>query len=205
MRALLLLLASLTACTELRTPRAGSLPPLALVSATNDPARAAIDDAAEAWGAPGLAGDPAAMARAAALLEWLAADIPTDRRWTQIPRQLGYDLGFARTEMRLALGISLQAPPRAVIGPLTAAAMAGDDAAARASALSGAVFTQGADSTAARLAAPGRLSLPPTATANLRREVARLDAVRGWNQNPVRLEESIRAGERSTGGLGTYY
>ncbi|PZW43562.1 hypothetical protein C8P66_11523 [Humitalea rosea] len=206
MRCLLLLLVCLSACAELRTPQRSSLPPLGLVSRTNDPGRAAIDDAAAAWDTPGqLAGDPAAMARAAALLEWLAAEIPTAPRWSPIPRQLGYDLGFARTETRLALGIRADAPAPEVTAALAAAAAAGGDAAARARALSGSAFAQGPDGTGARLAAPGTLSLPPTVTANLRREVVRLDAVNGWNQNPVRLEEAVRAGERSTGGLGTFY
>lgn len=205
--ALLLLPLSLLACAELRTPvPMASLPPLSLIPNTGDPGRAAVVAAAEAWNQQRrMEGNPAAEARAAALLEWLAADVPRSPRWAPLPRQLGFDLANARTEMRLALSIQADAPPVEVIGPLTAAANAGADSAARARALQAGPFAQGPQGTAALLGRMGPLSLPPTVTANLRQAVQVLDATGGWDPNPVRIEDTVRAGETTTGGLGTFY
>ncbi|WP_431284116.1 hypothetical protein ACQW02_04725 [Humitalea sp. 24SJ18S-53] len=205
--ALLLLPLSLLACAELRTPvPMASLPPLSLIPNVGDPARAAVTAAAEAWSNQRrFEGNPAAAARAAALLEWLAADVPRSPRWAALPRQLGFDLANARAELRQALSIQADAPPGEVIGPLTTAANAGTDAAARARALQAAPFAQGPDGTAVLLGRMGSLALPPTVTANLRQAVQVLDQTGGWDPNPVRLEDTVRAGETTTGGLGTFY
>ncbi len=207
-RALLVLpfvLSLLGACAELRTPAGiASLPPLSLIPDTGDPGRTAINVAADLWAQQARwAGNPAATARAAALLEWLAADIPRSPAWAPVPRSLGFDLANARAELRQALAIQADAPPSEVIGPLTIAA--GPDAAARARVLTAGPFAQGPEGTASLIGRMAPLSLPPTVTANLRQAVQVLDATRGWDANPVRIEDTVRAGENTTGGLGTFY
>ncbi len=108
-------------CAELRTPppraAAGVLP------ASPDPVREATREAALLFGDGGrsLAGNPARTARAAALLEYLAANLAPDPRFAAIGTTAGFELRTARTELRAALGTRSGAAPDDVIRALVAA------------------------------------------------------------------------------------
>jgi len=119
----LVALAALAGCA-MALPPGAVLPNDALVGA-GDPTRAAILGTAYAFGTPeSLAGQPASAARAAAGVEYLAAEIPNGPRWIQFDPTLGRELLAARAELREALGISPAASPQAVVDGLYAASRA---------------------------------------------------------------------------------
>ncbi|WP_149535384.1 hypothetical protein [Siccirubricoccus phaeus] len=160
-RALLPLAAllALGACGALPpSPPSAQLPHDATVGA-GDPVRAAAANASYAFTHQGeLAGQPANAARALAQMEFLAADLPTNPRFTALPPELPAQLAGAREEWRQALSVPRGLPPQRVIDSLYAAARAlnaGQTAAAAAS-LPPDVFPQGGQAALTRLAA-----LPP--------------------------------------------
>jgi hypothetical protein len=102
-----------------------------------------------------LAGQPADAARALAQMEYLAAELPNNPRFTSAPPNLQVQMLQAREEWREALGIPPGLPPQPVIDSLYAAARAlgtGQQEAA-AAALPPMVFPQGGQITLTRLAA----------------------------------------------------
>lgn len=178
--AALLLLAG---CAELQTPPAPP-PPADLVQGAPDPARASVEASAAAFGdrGLGLAGKPEAAARAAAQLEFLAAELPRSPRFAPVPESVRRELTLARTELRDALGIAEAAPGDAVVRSLLTAARAlrANDPAGAAAALPAPMFRPGGERSIARLGELGPLPQAANATALLAREVARLDAEGGW-------------------------
>jgi hypothetical protein len=174
----LLLLAHLGACAEMREPPALSrVPPgLGVASADPVPAMAAEAAAALAGGGGGLAGDPAATARAFGRLELVAAEFRRNPRWAPLPTAVETELRTARLEWRAALGIRSGAAAEAVAAALGRAALAlqGGDTRAAAAALDPALFEPGGQVTLARLTAPGPLPQSQIASAVARDEAARL-------------------------------
>jgi hypothetical protein len=147
--------------------------PADAVQGAGDPTRAAILNAAYAFGSP--AGRPAEAALAVAQLEYLASEIPGGARWREFDPTVGLALRNAREEVRSALGIQAQAPPQAVVDALFGASRAlraNDNAAAR-RILAPPVFPNGAQ-TLQRLA---DLPLLPTANQATSRAAFELDRV----------------------------
>ncbi len=169
-------LLALGACAEMKTPASASRVPPVLAAGQADPVRAAIAEAALLFedGGRSLARDPARTARAAALLEVVAAETARDPRWAPLGSGISFELRAARLETRAALGIRSGADPDAVAQALAtahAALLRGDTIAAR-NALDPALFEPGGAGTLARLAAPGPLPQTRNATA-LTQEAAR--------------------------------
>lgn len=162
----------LSACTSQPLPPSARLPPGAL-SGGGDPMRAAILTTAYVFGAPGAA-SPAARARALAKIEFLAADLPWDIRWSEFTPLVPLQLRQAREEIRAALGVIPGVPPQAVVDALFATARAPDPATALAS-LPATVFSVPEATLAILLASP---PLPRTqaATALAERELMRIDS-----------------------------
>lgn len=204
MRRRLLLLGLLAAgCEEMRAaPVALPLPP-DLAPAVGDPARAVIVDAELAFRnqAAALQGRPAEAARAAARLEWLAADIPASPRWAAAAPTLGFPLRGARDELRRAIGTDPAAPAERVVPALAAAgrALQRDDRAAAEAALPVALFPRGGAAALERLAAIGPLPAATDATALLAQEARRLDTEQAWRR-PEASQTNL--GVRTTDGLG---
>ncbi len=173
---------AVTGCAELRTPPPAARIPSALLPGSADPLRDAAGEAASLFadGGRSLAGNPARMARAAALLESLTAEMPRDARFAPIATSAGFELRAARVELRSALGIRANAEPEAASRALTAAHLAlgrGDTGAAEA-ALTPALFEPGGRVTLARLVSPGPLPQARIATAQALEGVRRLEAER---------------------------
>jgi hypothetical protein len=121
------LLAAAAACAPSgQRPRQGPVSlPADAVQGAGDPARAAILEAAYAFGNPArLAGRPAEAARAVADLEYLASEIPSGARWREFDPTVGSALRGAREEVRAALGVAPQAPPQAVVDAFFSASRA---------------------------------------------------------------------------------
>ncbi|MBP0446809.1 hypothetical protein J8J14_18700 [Roseomonas sp. SSH11] len=179
-----LALAPLAACAELSRPsHAWSLPP-GLLPASLEPGRAAIGTLAQdLQGAnSGLSGQPARVARAAALLEWLAVELMSNPRWAPIPRELRAAIGLARDEMRGALGADpLAASPRlaAALASAHRALAAGSRGAAE-QVLAASLFPRGGAATLGRLGDPGPLPQGEIASAALAERVRLLDETNGW-------------------------
>ncbi|UFN47039.1 hypothetical protein LPC08_13485 [Roseomonas sp. OT10] len=186
-RALLLSPALLPACAPLReqvrTPRAPVSPPPGLIPGP-DPARQAIAELAETYrdNGRGLEGNPAATARAAALLEWLGADIQANPRWDPLAEGLRSRVLAAREEMRDVTGQmpGMSATEAAAALARAAAALGRGDRAAAAGALDERSFRFGGQRTLERLASPGPLPMGELALGALNQEVRRLDAGDGW-------------------------
>lgn len=142
-----------------------------------DPTRAAVIGSAYAFATPEvMAGHPEAAARAAAQVEYLAAEIPTGPRWVDFNPTVGLALLEARAELRSALGIAPDAPPQTVVDGLYAASRAlglGDQAAAR-RVLAAPDFPD-APATLQRLAGLPALPRTRSATALTERELFRTD------------------------------
>lgn len=139
-----------------------SLPPDA-VQGAGDPVNAALTRVSVAFSQPArLRGQPADAARAIANMEFLAADLPNDGRYTGFMPTLYPQLAAARTEWRAALGIAPQAPAQVVINGLFAAARAQESGLDPAAALAPAVFTRGGAATVQTLA-----NLPPLPQTNV--------------------------------------
>lgn len=147
----------LAACNRPPPPTA-VLPPDAN-SPLLDPARQAILHTAYAFAAPSrLAGNPAAAAQAISEAEFLAVDLTTNTRWTEMSPLVPMAFVQARAEWRGALGIDTAAAPQAVIDAMTRVRMGigAQDTAAAAAALAPPLVTPGGAASLARLAA-----LPP--------------------------------------------
>jgi hypothetical protein len=146
------------ACALPPPPQSASLPADAVVGA-GDPLRSAISNTSFAFSSQSqLNGHPAQAARAVAQMEWLAVEMPTNPRLTDVSPTVISQMQAARGEWRMALGIPAGALAQPVIDSLYAAARAlssGQDGAA-AAALPVALFPQGGQATLTRLAAlPG--------------------------------------------------
>lgn len=140
-------------------PPEARLPQAQGASAVLDPARQAIFHAASAFASrTPMAGRPAEAAQAISEAEFLAVELRTNSRWTEMSPIATLGFEQARPEWRAALGIDPNAAPQAVIDAMTRLrlAYAGQDMAAAAAALSPPVFTPGGQATLDRLAA-----LPP--------------------------------------------
>jgi len=170
----------LAACAELRQPQR----PPALADSSADPVRAAIAalPAAFADAGTGLSGQPAAMAAAAARLEYVAAALQRDPRYTVIPPGVARDVLLARAELRGALGIAPDLASAAAVQALASAAraLAAGDTAAAAAALPAPGFRPGGMASVARLSDPGALPFCAIAAGELQGAVEMLDASNGW-------------------------
>lgn len=147
------------------------------VDGVGDPTRAAVLGSAYAFAAPAhLAGQPAAAARAAAQVEYLATEITTGARYVEWSPAVGMELQGARAELRTALGIPAASRPQAVVDALYAAARAlqrGDTAAADAALATAAAADRHA--LLLRLSALPPLPRTRTATALAQQEMVRVD------------------------------
>ena len=166
----------LAGCVAAAPPPTARLPNDAVIGA-GDPTRAAILGSAYAFGHPGsIAGRPDAAARAAAQVEYLAAEIPVGPRWVEYSPIVGSELRGARDELRGALGIASAAPSQAVVDSLYAAARAlqrGDEAAAEAALRQ--PYVADGRATLLRLASLPALPRTITATALTQQELVRVD------------------------------
>ena len=116
----LLALALLAGCADLALPDPVRLPRDS-VEGAGDPTRAAVARSAYVFADPGrLQGQPAAMARAIADMEFLAAALPFDPRYQQRDPLLPWQLAQGRAEWRAALGIPPSQPAQPVIEGLYA-------------------------------------------------------------------------------------
>jgi hypothetical protein len=185
-RACLLLLLAVAGCAELKRAPAPP-PPADLVGGAAEPVRASILATAAAFtdrGA-GLARQPAAMAQAAAQLEYLTAAIPRDPRWAPMPEGIRRELLLARAELRDAIGVAEEAEPDAVVPALLAAARAlrAGNRSAAAAALPAPMFRPGGAASVARLGEAGPLPQVAIATGLAAQEVARFDTEGRWLGN----------------------
>jgi hypothetical protein len=154
----LLALGLLAACTNRPPPPVVNLPvdpnnPLA------DLARQAIGHTAYVFGNPAsVAGNPAEAAQAISEAEFLAIDLSTNQRWTEMQPLVQIAFLQARPEWRGALGIAEAAEPQAVIDAMTRVRMGigAQDRAAAVAALQPPLVTPGGAASFARLEA-----LPP--------------------------------------------
>jgi hypothetical protein len=138
-----------------------SLPNDAIAGA-GDPLRTAATNTGFVFSAPAeLAGRPASAARALAQMEYLAVEVPSNPRLTNVTGTVTTDLADARREWRTALGIAPGVAAQPVIDGLYAAARAlsGGMPDAAAAALPTAIFQQGGQATLTRLAALPSLPL----------------------------------------------
>jgi hypothetical protein len=170
LRAALLLL-PLAACANGPLPPSVRLP-AGSVSAAQDPMRAAILGAAYTFNRPS---SPAERARAAAFVEYLAADYRWDWRWVEYTPTVGPALEAARDELRAAFGIAPGAAPQAVVDRLWGASRSLE--AGSPLVPFPAVFTQ-PDLTLTGLTKPAELPATRAATAMMERELYRIDAER---------------------------
>lgn len=117
-----LALALLAGCADVTLPDPVQLPRDS-VEGAGDPTRAAVSRAAYVFADPArLSGQPAAMARAIADMEFLAAALPFDPRYQQRDPLLPWQLAQGRAEWRAALGIPPGQPAQPLIDGLTAMA-----------------------------------------------------------------------------------
>ncbi|HEY8610203.1 MAG TPA: hypothetical protein VIL69_02815 [Roseomonas sp.] len=180
----LLALAPLGACAELQRPNLAWPVPPGLLPAGVDPGRAAVAALAQdLQGAnTGIRGEPARIARAAALLEWMAVELNANPRWAPVSRDAREGIGLARDEMRGALGADpLAASPR-LAAALAAAyrALSAGNRAAAAAALPPALFPRGGEAALGRLSDPGPLPQGEISSAALADRVRVLDETNGW-------------------------
>ena len=167
---------TLAACAPVPPPWV-TLPP-DLIQGAGDPSRAAILEAAAAFGNPAsLQGQPARAARAVAELEYLAVAIPYYPRWQNFAAGIGVSLQQARAEARAALGIPTDAAPQAVMDGLFNAArfLRASDQAGALAALAPPTFSLGGAETLARLGNLPALPDAGPATARAQAEMERLD------------------------------
>jgi hypothetical protein len=183
-RVLVLALAGLGACEELRTP--ATPPPTILAGApgAGAPMRAAVFATAAAFSNQGAAlqGHAADAALAIARLEALEMEVADRRAWPALSPTVAIAMRTARDETRAALGIAQRAPGGDVVRALslTASRLRAGDRAGAAAALPASLFEPGGEATLDRLSAIGPLPAAEQATAALARDVRRLDLDRGW-------------------------
>jgi hypothetical protein len=206
-RAGLLLLLAAAGCAEMQ--QRPSTPPMDLAAGVSDPARAAIQGAAQAFTdrGRGLSGQPAAGAMAAAQLEYATESLERDPRFTPVPEAVRRQMQLARTELRDALGVQEAAPPRPVIDGLLAAARAlrANDRAAAARALRAPLFRPGGERSVARLGELGPLPQASNASALLAQQIAQLDAESGWNNTRQAEISGVNITTFGLGGSGIGY
>eukprot|EP01031_Cornospumella_fuschlensis_P019089 gene19089-23387_t len=106
----LALLLPLAACATGELPPSVRLPADAIPVAA-DPMRSAILGSAFALNNPSA---PSAKLRAAALVEFMAADTRWDIRWSEYSPLTGLALDAARREIRQSFGVAPDASPQAV-------------------------------------------------------------------------------------------
>jgi len=165
------LLWPLAACGMAELPPTVRLPADA-IPAVADPMRSAILGSAYTFG---RASAPSAKLRAAALVEFMAADYRWGLRWSEYTPITGLALDAARDEIRAAFGVAPGASPQAVADGLFGASRAlerGD-----AIFLPPGLFIEPAQSLA-RLTAPPDLPASRHATALAERELHRVDGDR---------------------------
>ncbi len=175
--AVILLLAA--GCAEVRRP-APAPAPADLVAGAPDPARAAIAAAAAAFvdrGA-GLLDRPAAVAQAAAQLEFATEAFATDPRWAAMPEGVRREMLLARSDLRDAIGLDASAPSGAAVSALLGAARAlrAGDRRRAAAVLSPPLFRPGGENSIARLADTGPLPQVANATVLAQQAAARMAA-----------------------------
>lgn len=110
----LLVLLPLGACATGPLPPSARLPP-DIVTGASDPMRSAILDSAYTFNRNS---SPAAMARAAAMVEYLTADYAWDHRWSEYTPLAGPALAAARSELRTAYAIAPATSPQAAVDGL---------------------------------------------------------------------------------------
>jgi hypothetical protein len=145
----------LAGCASGAPPNVAVLPPGAF-GAAPDQDQAALDQAEYAFADPGrIYGRPAAAARAAAAIDYLAGAVETAPRWAYIAPDTKQEMLDARVGVRQALGIAPDAPSQGVVDALLTAADALDagNRHAAVSALQAPGFTLPAGVTLARLSA----------------------------------------------------
>jgi len=175
--------AGLGGCAELRQPNiAWPLPP-GLLPPEQEAGRAAVAALAQdlSGASNGIRGEPARIARAAGLLEWMAVELGTPR-WIPVPADIRGGIGLARDEMRGALGADPLADSPRMAAALAAAhrALRAGNRRAAAAALPAALFPRGGEATLLRLNDPGPLPQGEISTAALAERVRALDEVNGW-------------------------
>jgi hypothetical protein len=177
----LALLLGLSACAPQPPAEFARLPPDAVIGA-GDPLRSAVANTSVAFGSPrSLAGRPAEAAQAVAQMEYLAVQLPSNPRFTNVSPTAGPQFSAARREWRSALGIPTEQPPQAVIDSLFAASralQAGQKDAAAAS-LPANVFPQGGQTALLRLASLPNLPLTNEAAVTASQTLQRSEAGRG--------------------------
>jgi hypothetical protein len=130
----------------------GALGPSAASATDADLQALAIADTAFADSARTY-GQPAAAARAAAAVEYLAGALNTQPRWAGLDGQVKADMLAARAAVRASIGVASDAPSQSVLDALVAAgsALADDDTPAAERALRGPAFTLPPDQVLQRL------------------------------------------------------
>ncbi|MFL1461904.1 hypothetical protein ACI6QG_06855 [Roseococcus sp. DSY-14] len=113
---LLLPLAALMGCEALPPAESARLPPNG-VEGAGDPTRAAVARSSFFFARQPPTDDLRAVARAIADMEFLAASLPTDPRYSGDPL-LPVRLRQARQEWRLALGVPMEVPAQAMVDRL---------------------------------------------------------------------------------------
>lgn len=146
----------LAACGPQQPVPVARLPEASGGAALLDPTRQAIFHASSVLGSSApLAGRPAEAAQLVSELEFLAVELRTNSRWTEMSPLVVLRFEQARPEWRAALGIAATAEPQAVIDAMTRVrlALGGRDQAAAAAALVPPLVTPGGAASLARLGA----------------------------------------------------
>ena len=167
----------LAGCAGMPPPQEARLPEAQGAAAILDPTRQAIFHASSAFASrTPMAGRPAEAAQAISEAEFLAVELRTHSRWTEMSPLVTIGFEQARPEWRAALGIDPNAPPQAVIDALTRVRLAfgGQDPAAAAAALAPPLFTPGGQAALARLAALPPLPRTARAASMAERELWRI-------------------------------
>lgn len=166
-----LLLLPLVGCTTGPLPPSVRLPP-DVIPVAADPMRSAILSTAYAFG---HASTPAERAKAAALMEYLAADYQWGGRWAEYTPTTGSALQAARQELHTAFAIAPSASPQAVVDGFLTASRSLE--ARQPPVLPPAVFTQPAVALA-HLTGPINLPATRNASAMMERELLRIETER---------------------------
>jgi hypothetical protein len=152
-------------------PPIGALPPVPASlqgGGMGDPGTNAINLTAAVFQRPAsIAGNGAAAANAVAQLEYIAVDLATNQRWTQMPPLAVTQMREARDAVRQAVGIAPDATPTAVVQAMDAAAAAfrSGNRAGAVAALNGVTGGNGARAADVLSALPN-IPIASTATAN---------------------------------------
>lgn len=182
-----LALAPLMGCEEMRTPPSRARLPAEVAPDGEWNPRDLMQALADAFSNQGqrFAGQPIAMARAAAQLEYVTDLLLTEARFAMVATPVRTSMRLARDEVRQALGTRPEAPPRPVIRAYAdfVRLMRERQRTQAAGALPSSLFLPGGQATVMRLTRPVPMPLAEQATAQLRAEVQRLDAVSGWDGN----------------------